>query len=218
VGGNRPEGWTGLAAIGSGIAWAVVLPLVATAASADPVGWRYDDWNRLLTLPLLLLLVSLVGIHRVAAERISAWGRRGGALALVGVGLMLVGNIVEFWLVLLTDADVFAIADPRGLDEWAGSTVGWLVFLLGSLLLLAGGVLLGVGTSRAGVFPSWAGFALGLTSPVLLIAFVLWSASVAATVAPALLLGGIWIALGAVLLRDAGPDPAGRALPREKGP
>jgi hypothetical protein len=114
---------------------------------------------------------------------------------------MLVGNVVEFWLVLASDAEVFAIAEPRGLDEWIGSTVGWLAFLLGSLVLLVGTVLLGIGTGRAGVLPAWTGFLLGLTAPLLLIAFVVWQASVAATVVPALLLGGAWAAIGAVLLR-----------------
>jgi hypothetical protein len=199
---NEPRIWGGIAAIAGGLAWAVALPLVATAASTDPVGWLYDDWNRLLTLPIVLLLVALVALQRVGAGRLSKWGRRGAWIAVAGAALLLVGNVVEFWLVLLSDAEVYAIAEPRGLDEWAGSTVGWLAFLLGSLVLLAGGVLLGVGTARAGVLPSSAGFALGLTAPLLLVSFVVWASSVAATLPFALALGAVWVAVGAALLAE----------------
>jgi hypothetical protein len=201
-----------VAAVVGGVGWAVGLPLVASAESADPVGWRYDDWNRVLTAPLLLLVVALAGVRAAQVERLSRWGSRGAWLALAGALLMVVGNVVEFWLVLASDAEVFAIAEPRGLEEWTGSTVGWLAFLLGSLLLLAGGVLLGVGTGRAAVLPGWIGFLVGLLAPLLLAAFVLWSASVAATIVPALLLGLGWIAIGAVLYRySVGTSTGGAA-------
>jgi hypothetical protein len=191
----------GIAAIASGVLWAVALPLVATAASADPVGWRYDDFNRLLTAPLLLLVVALAGLRAAQIGRLAKWGSRGAWLALAAAVLLVVGNVVEFWLVLASDAEVFAIAEPRGLDQWVGSTVGWLTFLLGALLLLAGGVLFGVATGRAGVFPNWVGFLIGMTAPLLLIAFTLWAVSPVATVPPALMLGAAWVTVGAVLLR-----------------
>lgn len=204
----------GLAAIAAGVGWAVALPLVASEASADPVGWRYDDWNRVLTAPLLLLVVALVGLRAAQAGRLSRWGRRGAWLALTGAVLMAIGNVVEFWLVLGSGREVFAIADPRGLDVWAGSTVGWLAFLVGALVLLAGGVFLGIGTGRAGVLPGWIGFLLGLTAPLLLFAFVVWSASAAATAVPAVALGLAWIAIGIALLRyrnSAGTSTGGAA-------
>lgn len=196
----------GAAAIGCGIGFAVGLPLVAAAASADPVDWRYDDFNRVLTLPLVLLVVALAGLRAAQVERLSRWARRGAVLALGGSVAMLLGSVVEFWLVLLSDAEVFAIADPRGLESWAGSTVGWLAFLAGSLVLLFGGVLLGVGTGRAGVLPGWAGFLVGLTSPLLLISLVVWQVSVAATILPAAALGLAWVAIGSALLRYRNSD------------
>lgn len=191
----------GIAAIASGVAWAVVLPLVAGEASGDPVGLRYDDWNRLLTLPLLLLVLALGGLYAAHAGRLSRWGRRGARLAVGAAALLVIGNVIEFWLVLLSNSEVFAIAEPRGLDEWTGSTVGWIVFLVGSLLLLAGGVLLGIAIGRAGVLPSGVGFVVGLTSPLLLVSLVVWSASVAATIVPAAVLGLSWVAIGVTLLR-----------------
>ena len=190
-----------VAAILCGVGWAVGIPLVASEASADPVGLRYDDWNRVLLAPLLLLVIALAGLREVQLDRLSRWGRRGALAALGGAALMVLGNVVEFWLVVLSDREVFAIADPRGLDPWMGSTVGWIAFLLGSLLLLFGGVLLGIGTGRAGVLSSWVGFLVGLTSPVLLFAFVLWTVSVPAAAVPAAVLGLAWVAVGVELYR-----------------
>jgi hypothetical protein len=203
--------WGGVAAILAGLGWAVALPLVATAASADPVGWRYDDYNRVLTAPLLLAVLALAGVRAAQVEHLSKWGRRGAWLALAGAGTMVVGNVVEFWLVLASDAEVYAIAHPRDLDEWVGSTVGWILFLLGSLVLLAGTVLLGIATGRAGVLPGWLGFLLGMTAPLLLISFVLWAASVVATIPPSAILGLGWVAIGVALLRTRSgtrPEPA----------
>jgi hypothetical protein len=193
------------------VGWAVGLPLVATEASAEPVGLRYDDWNRVLLVPLVLLAVAVLGLREVQLGRLSRWARRGAVLALAGAVLMAVGNVIEFWLVLLSDAEVLAIADPRDLDVWIGSTVGWLLFLLGALVLLAGGVLLGIGTGRAGVLPSWLGFVVGLTSPLLLVAFTVWAISVAVTLVPALLLGAAWIVVGVELYRYSGGTSTGGA-------
>jgi hypothetical protein len=203
---SDPRSWGGAAAIASGAVWSVALPLAASAASRDPVGWRYDDWNRLLTPAIALLVVALVALRRLGRERLTPWGRRGALIALAGAALLLLGNVVEFWLVLLSDAEVSAIAEPRDLDEWVGSTVGWLTFLVGSLLLLAGGILLGVGSARAGVLPAWSALGLGLTAPLLLASFSAWAVSVVATVPFALALGAAVFALGAGLLvrRDRG--------------
>jgi hypothetical protein len=194
------ERWSGVATIVAGIAWTVSVPLVATAATEEPVGLGYDDYNRLLTLPLALLIVALAGLRALQLPELSAWGRRGAVLGLVGAGLLLLGNVIEFWAVLLTDDAVFAIAEDRGLDEWAGSTVGWLTFLVGAALLFVGGSLFGASTASAGILPRWAGLVIALTTPLMLAAFVAWSSSLRLTAVLAGLLGLGWIALGALLL------------------
>lgn len=186
----------GLAAILAGLFWGFTLPLIATQATDDPVGLRYDDFNRWLTLPLALLLVTLIALRVLLGRRLPRGGRLGTTLAAAGSALMLLGNVVEFWAVMLTDDYVAAIAEERNVAEWGGSTVGWLGFLGGVLLLLAGGVLLALAAQRAGALPSWAGLVLAGTAPALLAAAVLWSSSVEATIAVATPLGLAWIALG----------------------
>jgi len=186
----------GLAAILAGIFWGFTLPLIATQATDDPVGLRYDDFNRWLTLPLALLLVTLVALHVLLRGRLPRSGRLGTALAAGGAALMLLGNLVEFWAVMRTDDYVAAIAEERNVEEWAGSTVGWIGFLAGVLLLLVGGILVALAARRARALPSWVAVVLAATAPVLLLAFVLLGASVEATIVAAAALGLAWTALG----------------------
>jgi hypothetical protein len=194
----------GLAAIVGGVFFALALPLVATQATDDPVGLRYDDFNRWLTLPLALLVVALAAVRSVQGARLEGPWRWGAWIALGGAALAVVGNVAEFWLVFFTDEYVSAIREDRPeLDEWAGSTIGWFTVLAGLVLLFAGGLLFGAATWRAGVLPAWVGVAVAATSPLLFLAFILWARSVPATIAVALVLGLTWIAVG--LRLRAGP-------------
>jgi hypothetical protein len=194
------ERWAGIAAIVGGIGWAVAAPLVASAAVHEPVGVGYDDYNRLLTLPLAFLVVALAGLRRLQLPELSPWERRGAAAALVGAALLVLGNVIEFWAVLFSDDAVYAIARDRGLDEWAGSTTGWLTFLAGAALLLAGGIVFGVATARARILPRWGGLVLAATAPLMLAAIGVWSESVLLTAAFAGALGLAWVVLGSLLL------------------
>jgi hypothetical protein len=209
------ERWSGIAAIVTGLAWAIALPLVSTAASEDPVGLGYDDYNRVLTMPLLLLVLTLAGLGRLQRGRLSPWGRRGAAVAVAGAALLVVGNVIEFWAVLFSDDAVFAIADERGLDEWPGSTIGWFTFLVGSLLLVAGGVVFGFASRAARILPGWAGLVIAATAPLLLAAFTAWSSSLLLTVVFAAPLGLGWIALGSLLLAAI---PVQKREERPRGP
>lgn len=194
----------GLAAIVGGVFFALALPLVATQATDDPVGLRYDDFNRWLTLPLILLVLALAVVLSVQGARVAGAGRVGAWIALAGASLVVVGNAIEFWLVFFTDEYVSAIREDRpGLEEWVGSTIGWFTVLAGLVLLLAGGLAFGAATSRARVLPAWVGAVLALTSPLLAFAFLLWARSVPATIVVALVLGLAWIAVG--LRLRAGP-------------
>jgi hypothetical protein len=194
------ERWSGVAAIVAGIGWAVSVPLVATAATENPVGLGYDDYNRLLTLPFALFVVALAGLRALQLPELSSWGRRGALGAIAGAVLLLAGNVVEFWAVLFTDDAVFAIAEDRGLDEWAGSTVGWIVFLAGAALLFAGGCLFGPAIVSASILPPWAGLLVTATAPLMLAAFVAWNSSLRVTAVLAGILGLAWTVLGTLLL------------------
>ncbi len=200
----------GLAAIVGGVFFALALPLVATQATDDPVGLRYDDFNRWLTLPLVLLLAALAAVRGVQGERLQGFGRWGATIALVGAALVLLGNVVEFWLVFFTDDYVTAIGEDRpDVDEWVGSTIGRLTVLAGAAVLLVGGLVFGAATWRAPTLPPWTGVVVAATSPLLVLAFLAWSRSVEGTIAVGLVLGLAWIAVG--LRLRAGP----RGDPRE---
>lgn len=186
----------GLAALLAGVFWGFTLPLVATQATEDPVGLRYDDFNRWLTLPLALLVVTVLCVRALVAGRLPRGGRVGATLALAGSALMLLGNMIEFWVVFLTEDYVSAIAERRNVDEWAGSIGGWLLFLVGVVLLLVGGALVAFAAWRARALPAWAGLVLAGTAPALLVAFSLWAATVEGTIVVAAALGLAWIAFG----------------------
>lgn len=193
----------GLAAILAGVFWAFTLPLIATQATLDPTGLRYDDFNRWRTLSLLLVVATLVLLRALTGTRLPRAGRLGWTVALAGASLMVLGNLVEFWLIFLTDDFVTPIAEDRNVDEWVGSTIGWLIFLAGLALLLAGSIPFSAAASRAGALPLWAGFALVTTAPLLLAAIVMWSRTVLGTTVVGVILALAWIALGLAL--RAGP-------------
>lgn len=136
-------------AVGTGSLWTVGVTLVATQAVSDPVGAGYDAANRALTLPLLLL----VG-YAVLLRTAPPGGSRKGSVALVtGAVLLLMGNVLEFWLVLLSDLHTEKNAARLGESEafW-GSLAGWIVFVLGMLVTIAAAAVLGraVGGFRGG--------------------------------------------------------------------
>jgi len=71
-------------------------------------------------------------------------GRAGFGVAFLGLALLLVGNVVEFW-----------IGGGIRFGDKAISTLGWSIVLAGVPLLAVGMVLLGTATLRLKVFSSW---------------------------------------------------------------
>lgn len=126
-------------AVTTGALWTVGVTLIATQAITDPVGAWYDAANRVLTLPLLLLVC-----YTSVLRRVPPGGSRKGVLAMaVGAALLLAGNVLEFWMVLLSDLHTDKTAQRLGEAEvfW-GSNVGWILFLVGLLAtVLAAGVM-----------------------------------------------------------------------------
>ncbi len=80
----------------------------------------------------------------------------GFTVAAAGAGLLLIGNIVEFYGVLAQDRlNAYAASRAGEEDHWIGSDVGWIVFGLGMLILLVGGLTAAVGLWRSRTGPSW---------------------------------------------------------------
>ena len=136
----RPNRALSALAVATGALWTLGVTLVATQAGSDPVGAGYDAANRALTLPLLLL----VGYAALLRTSPPAGNSKGPLVLLVGSFLLLAGNVLEFWMVLLSDLHTEKTAARLGDSEafW-GSLAGWMVFVAGMLLTLAAAVMLG---------------------------------------------------------------------------
>jgi hypothetical protein len=83
-------------------------------------------------------------------------GKVGFAVAASGAGLLLIGNVVEFYGVLLQDQRNAQAAFEAGENEhWIGSDLGWMVFGLGMFVVLAGGVTAAIALHRSRTGPRW---------------------------------------------------------------
>ena len=172
-------------AITTGALWTVGITLIATQADTDPVGAGYDAANRLLTLPLVLL----VG-YAVVLRRVPPGGSRKGVLAMTaGSVLMLAGNVLEFWAVLFTDLHTEKTALRLGETQafW-GSLAGWMLFLAGMLVIVVAAGIMGraVGGVRGGVMITLAVVGMAATA--------LWAVSPLVAGAAALAFAG-WLIL-----------------------
>lgn len=190
-------------ALAAGVAWAVGVTLIGTQADTDPVGAGYDLANRAFTVaPALLLWFALV-LHRQAVGR-----HRLGATLLAGsAALMLAGNVLEFWGVLLSSGhtEKTAVLLGEGSAYW-GSGVGWIIFLVGGPLLLAAFVVLGLAAPGG----RWRRLATGATGLLASLSTALWAVSpAAAAIAGSLFALGL---VGLVAALEPAPrpqDPAG---------
>lgn len=151
-------------AVATGALWTVGVTLVATQAVSEPVDAGYDAANRMLTLPLLLLVAYAATLLRQAPPS----GRRGPLALVAGAVLLLAGNVLEFWAVLLTGQHTEKTATRLGEAEafW-GSLAGWVLFVLGMLVTIAAAAMLGraIGGRRGGALVVLA--LVGLTSTAL---------------------------------------------------
>lgn len=142
----------GNAAILGGVTWLLLVP-AAELHRRELLG--YDDYNRLLAIPLLLSLMALLAASR--ALTVAGRSVRAGFLtAAVGVGLLLAGNVAEFYGVLLQDQpNAYAATQAGETDHWLGSDIGWIAYAIGMLVLLVGGLTAAAGMLRHRVRPTW---------------------------------------------------------------
>lgn len=188
----------------SGLAWmAAVLLISANHKGIDPSGDRAYDWaNRAHTLALVLLLVTVVAIHRTVRSRRLA-GRRTTAVLVVGTALMLVGNALSFWGALFTGGTS---------EEFWGGVAGWVVFLPGAMLMLGGFIALALAAR------SWSGVStarrwqVGSAGLLLTITTITWAGSPVVTLGPALLAAFALLAT-ATAVSQAEPEPNSPDLP-----
>ena len=105
-------------------------------------------WKLFPSAPLLLL-VGLVGLAFFVRGRLGWLGRAGFVLALLGLVLVLVGDVGQFWL---------------GLDDrYIMTAPAYRAFRIGLVVLAVGSLVFGVATGRDRTLPLWGvlPFALG---------------------------------------------------------
>lgn len=130
-------GWAGaLACVAGGVLWS----LSPLGAYLSEVRFHTPNvfWKLFPSAPLLLL-IALVGLRLRQTGR-AGWPQKAGFLvALLGLALILAGDVGVYWLGI---DDVFLMSAPA-----------YRALRLGLLLLGVGCVLFGVGASRDGTLP-----------------------------------------------------------------
>lgn len=180
--------WSGLASLLGGLWWAVAMVYHGVQemvfASAES-----DAFEKLSFLPLLLLMLGLVGVHKRQAGRTGWLGWTGFGVALIGLAVALVGTIGDLWL------DVAS---------------GGPIFFVGFVIVFIGLVLFGIATRRANVLPRWRSipFLMGVVGLLLFVSgaiigglgVVLWL--LVSWILVWGLFGAGWVVLGYLLWTD----------------
>ncbi len=150
--GLRPSMVVGGAAVLGGLAWLLLVP----AAELERRNLlSYDTYNRLLAAPLLLFAIALYSAPRALAAQ-GRLVRLGFSVAAMAAGLLLAGNLVEFYGVVLQDGlNAYAARQGGRARHWIGSDVGWITFGVGMLVFMVGGVIIALALHRSQTRPRW---------------------------------------------------------------
>lgn len=191
----------GAAALG-GLAWILLAP-AAELVRRDLLS--YDGYNRLLAVPLLLFTIALSLAPRGLRAR-GRLARAGFSVAAAGTGLLFLGNVIEFYGVLLQDGLNAYTASQAGADQhWIGSDIGWITFGVGMLVLLAGGIVAALALHRRATAPVWVIFFAATLGVGVLAGNLVGLAPAFLSVPVLALYAAGWIAFGRLLLSAATP-------------
>jgi hypothetical protein len=126
--------------------------------STDYLG--YETINRLWAPAFALVLCGYVAFHQRYPLGGTRLGRAGYHLAVLGLVMMIAGNVAEFWF--------FSTLPYGALNarSWA-----WMTVLVGMLALMIGTALLGLAGYRAHTLPVWGSFIFVLVPPAFLLMF-----------------------------------------------
>ena len=181
--------FSGVSALLGGITWAFLRPLAASAWHDDLYSLTYEDYNRLLTLTWLLFGVAVCGLISRYSKTFSGLGFIGLCVTLIGVFLLLCGNIIEFWIILF-QPDYVPIR-IGGDNVWPGAKIGWILHLIGLAFAVVGFFLVGI-VLRATLRPI-------LIAIAILLPFAIVLGNI---IAIGLLFGIAWCLLGNALYRS----------------
>ena len=177
------------AAIVGGLLWIPIRLAIGGTWGESVAELGYVEWNRLMVVPLVLL----IGGSGVLVERAGSRPARIGAwMAIAGLVGMLAGVIVEFWIV-------------GGLESGNrdGAIAGWMVYLLAGVLVhVVGLAMFGLNVKGR----------LGALTVLIAVLHVLWIPAGLSGL-PALLafdqalIGAGWVAIGSLGMRERATSP-----------
>jgi len=167
------------------------------------LGMSYVGWSRLLWIPDGLLLIGLIGLYRHLSKALGRLGKAGFWLAMIGSGLHILGNIIEFWVFGLFLVPLLG----KFVTGSTGSNFGYAISGYGGLLYLAGLLIFGLANLKADLPARWRvlPFALGLIYASIIIFFL--ADLVELLPLHAVLFGANWILVGYLLKGDARREP-----------
>jgi len=196
--------WSGLLAMVGGVIWtgSWILSHFTEDCTRAVLGLSECGWSRMRDPAMLFFMAGLVGFYARQAGKTGKLGKTGFIIGLAGLGTMLIGNVIEFWVGALLYADVPGEFKPT-------DHLGWAIVIVGFVVVSIGFILLGVATLRAKVLPGWRGalpliIGLMITSGMLL-AFGIGEAGL---VISFLSFGLGWLVLGYVLWSDRSEQKA----------
>ncbi|MCI0626716.1 MAG: hypothetical protein L0387_34560 [Acidobacteria bacterium] len=194
--------WSGLGGMAGGLLWFGLGRLGGAAWHRPILTLTYEDYNKLMPIPLLLLFVGLAGFFAHYGRGKGWLGSGGFAVAATGLGLMLIGNLVEFYWG----------GGIRHGDETI-SHAGWTLFLAGILLLTVGLLLFGIAILRAKALVGWwkaLPLIIGLLLTLGIVLGLVMGEKGFMLVPVSIALG--WVLLGYAVWFDKGTRQAGKTL------
>ena len=165
-----------------GLLWA----LSPTGVSISNLAFHTPNvfWKMFWSAPLLILL-GLVGLQLRQSERSGPLEKLGFFLAIVGLVLIIAGDIGLYWLGI---DDIFIVTAPA-----------YNTFRIGLLALAVGSILFAVTSPREGVLPTWGLLPFVLGSMCGLISFSRDFGSFGAVLWALFGIGWAWLGLSLVV-------------------
>lgn len=130
--------WSGILCVPGGVLWA----LTPTGVYISNLAFHTPNvfWKLFWPAPLLILL-GLVGLQLRQSGRSGLLGKLGFFVAILGLVMVIAGDIGLYWLGV---DDIFIVAAPA-----------YSAFRIGLLVLAVGSILFGVTSPRDGALPTW---------------------------------------------------------------
>lgn len=139
---NRTLAYLGLL---GGCIWLILFLFPPDFGYPGSLAYVYYQWyNRLWSPVLLLMACSFIAFWRTQARAKTTFAQWAFSAIFFGFGLMIAGNIAEFW---------FFTTLPY--QQINARTIAWLTVLLGALVLLVAAFVLGIYWLRTRQRPIW---------------------------------------------------------------